>query len=254
MTASTGTTDTSPDQPTKTTQPKPPPSTTLPAQLTPNLDHDTHHPQDIMSLLTYVNEKCAEMEMIFAHLDNVPGLPTMLLHNGPPALSTPCNLPSIPMPDLTLIDTKRLRTQPKTFDPNPLRQQLMRQMPSDTPTLTLRKPPWPPPMPSMDHPITRELPWYYATQTTNLLLTPTTCVCAVIPHRPDSITYPNAPNLTQTQVLPGRLQLLSPCAIPRPPHQQAPFKIQHLADPCKHLPSWLLPPTTRRTKANLHPP
>jgi len=245
---------TSPDKPTKTTQPKPPPSTTLPAPLTPNLDHDTHHPQDIMSLLTYVDEKCAELEKLFAQLDNVPGRPTTLLHDGPLALSTPCNLPSIPMPDLTLIDTKQLRNQPTTFDPNPLGQQLMRQLPSDTPTLTLRTPPWPPPMPSMDHPITRALPWYYTTQTTNLILTPTTCVGTIMPQRPNSTFYPNAPNLTQTQVLPGLLQLLPPRAIPCPPHQQAPFKIQHLANPCQNLPSRLLPPTTRRIKANLHPP
>jgi len=64
----------------------------------------------------------------------------------------------------------------------------------------------------------------------------------------------HAQKLYQNRVLLNRVQPQTPCAIPCPPHQQAPHKLLVLAPPSIHLPSRLLPSTTCRTKANLHPP
>ena len=112
---------TSPNHPTLTTQSEPPHSTAVPAMLATKLDHDTHSQHDLMSLLTHIDEQCAELEMIFAQLENHPGMTTMVPQDVPPASSTPCKLRYIITSDPTPTDHQhRFLIPPVTLDHDPL--------------------------------------------------------------------------------------------------------------------------------------
>jgi len=136
---------TSPNYPTLTTQSEPPHSTAVPAMLATKLDHDTHSQHDLMSLLTHIDEQCAELEMIFAQLENHPGMTTMVPQDVPPASSTPRKLRYIITSDPTPTDHQhRFLIPPVTLNHDPLGKKLILQMPFGTQPLTLGKPPWPP--------------------------------------------------------------------------------------------------------------
>jgi len=58
----------------------------------------------------------------------------------------------------------------------------------------------------------------------------------------------HAQKLYHNHVMLNHVQPQAPCAIPHPPHQQAPYKLPVLAPPSTHLPSPLLPPQPAEPK------
>jgi len=117
-------------------------------------------------------------------------------HDALPALSPRSGTLSSPMTDFNQPDNKRLPTLPlpPTIDPNPIRQLLLTKLPSGTQSLTIRTPPWPPPMLRTDSP-TRAIVWHH-TQIKHLLPIPVANTSPVMQHTPNSTLKPPVYNPT----------------------------------------------------------